>query len=119
VLVLALGGCAISNQTRSLVDPSQASMPGWVDVPTAIAAGERVLLARGYTIVRDTSTDASGELLGSASQDPTAIGPTPQVLIRARAARGGTIVHVSHLPWHNRYHASTVLREIHEELGLR
>ncbi|MFG0258485.1 MAG: hypothetical protein ACF8GE_11335 [Phycisphaerales bacterium JB043] len=118
VLVLALGGCSVSKHARSVVDPSQASMPRWIDVPTAIAAGERVLLARGYTIVRDISTDASGEVLGSASEDPTAIGPTQKVLITARASQGGTIVRVSHLPWHNRDHASVVLREMHEELGL-
>jgi hypothetical protein len=118
--LVMVSGCALTNKTKSLVDPAQTSIPSWVDIPTIIAASEQVLLARGYTIIRDNATASEGEVLGSASYDPTStFGITRRVLITARAADGGTVVRVSHMPWRNRHSAAVVMREVRAQLGLR
>jgi hypothetical protein len=106
---------------RGVVDtPSAVSteLPEWVDVRTAIAAGEAAVRARGFVVHASESTADRGHVIGRA-RDPRRFAMVqPQVRVEAWRGRGVTIVRVYQQPQRNGPAARELITDMRARLGL-
>ena len=116
-IALALGACSGMGGRSDPPGAGRTVLPREIGVRAAIAAGERALESRGYTIERDEATADKGAVVGvgQALRWPEI---PPRVRIEARLSPGGVELTVTRTPPRRADADLDLVNEIRARLGL-
>jgi hypothetical protein len=122
ILVSGLGGCNPTYRTHgqtnivgrySGIDLS-ADLPGTVSVASALAAAEEQFRDQGYSIISNTGTDLSGEVVALAPRSNDA----PRATVKVKAGDGVTKVSIWKSPFNEEALCRGILSRMCRKLGL-